>query len=93
MLVGASSTPVTAARALVKGSVLLHRLLFQLDGYSFLRPLFHRLVLLPDGLSSLIQRRVTPIDFERFHKYVVKGDMTPVLGWQCLDNGVGLIYN
>ena len=89
MLVGASSTPVTAARALVKGSVLLHRLLFQLDGYSFLRPLFHRLVLLPDGLSSLIQRRVTPIDFERFHKYVVN----PVLGWQRLDNGVGLIYN
>ena len=49
--------------------------------------------MLPDGLSSLIQRRVTPIDFERFHKYVVKGDMTPVLGWQRLDNGVGLIYN
>lgn len=60
---------------------------------SLLRFVLHGLVLLPDGLSSLIQRRVTPIDFERFHKYVVKGDMTPVLGWQCLNNGVGLIYN
>ena len=64
-----------------------------LDRRSVLRFVLHGLVLLPDGLSSLIQRRVTPIDFERFRKYVGKGDMTSVLGWRCLDNGVGLIYN
>ena len=76
-----------------KGSVSFHRRLLLLDACSLLRLLLHGLVLLSGGLSLLTYRRAKQVELVRSFRCVVKGDMSSALGWQCSDNGVGLISN